>query len=207
MFLEVKNLSYKINDSLVIDNETFSLKRDKHLLIFGPSGCGKTTLMNLMSGLLKPSDGQIIFENQNYANLSEEKLDSLRFKNFGFIFQKLHLISHLAVKKNIELAMNTPKNNNIDRFLTTLGLKNIINKPAGNLSFGESQRVAIIRGLINKPKVIFADEPTSALDDLNTKKVINLIFDLCRENSSTLVLSTHDSRIKKMFQNIIELKL
>ena len=102
-------------------------------------------------------------------------MNKIRSKDFGFIFQRLHLIKHLTVEQNILLGLNKDQSPNIDELLD-IGLKNKHTQLAKNLSFGESQRVAIARGIINSPKVIFADEPTSSLDDRNTKKVLELIF-------------------------------
>ena len=207
MLFQIKNLEYSLNKKLILKNLDFILKESNHLLIIGPSGSGKTTLINLMAGLLKPTNGQIIFEDKEYNSLPEEQIDNIRLNNFGFIFQKLYLINHLTVEQNIQLAMQKPDKNFIDVLLHNLNLKEYKKKIASELSFGEAQRVAIARGVANKPKVIFADEPTSALDDKNVENVINLIFAQANHNKSTLIVSTHDSRIQKFFKNILKVSL
>ena len=207
MFLRVKNLEFKVANKTILNKQNFSVSKSKHLIISGSSGSGKTTLMNLMSGLLKPTSGFISFEDNDFSKLTEENIDQIRSKNFGFIFQRLHLIKHLTVEQNILLGLNKDQSPNLDELLDDIGLKNKHTQLAKNLSFGESQRVAIARGIINSPKVIFADEPTSSLDDKNTKKVLELIFSQAKKNNSTIIISSHDERVKKFFKKIQEINL
>ena len=207
MFLRVKNLEFKVANKTILNKQNFSVSKSKHLIISGSSGSGKTTLMNLMSGLLKPTSGFVSFEENDFSKLTEENIDQIRSKNFGFIFQRLHLIKHLTVEQNILLGLNKDQSPNIDKLLDDIGLKNKHTQLAKNLSFGESQRVAIARGIINSPKVIFADEPTSSLDDKNTKKVLELIFFQAKKNNSTIIISSHDDRVKKFFKKIQEINL
>ena len=207
MFLGVKNLEFKVANKTILNKQNFSISKGKHVLISGLSGSGKTTLMNLMSGLLKPTSGFVSFEENDFSKLTEENIDQIRSKNFGFIFQRLHLIKHLTVEQNILLGLNKDQSPNIDELLDDIGLKNKHTQLAKNLSFGESQRVAIARGIINSPKVIFADEPTSSLDDKNTKKVLELIFFQAKKNNSTIIISSHDERVKKFFKKPQEIKL
>ena len=205
MFFKIINLEFKLKAKSILKKIDFTIEKNKHLLILGSSGCGKTTLINLMTGLLKPSSGEIFFEDKNYSLLSDQELDNLRSENFGLIFQKLHLIKHLNIEQNISLAKNKSHSLNIDELINDLGLFGRNKQIAKNLSVGESQRVAIARGIANNPKVIFADEPTSALDELNTKKVIELLFTQAKKTYATLIVSSHDYRIKKYFSNILEM--
>ena len=207
MLFDIKNIEFKVDDKVILAKQNFSLTKKNHLLVIGSSGSGKTTLINLMAGLLKPSSGDISFENKYYSSMSENEIDSLRAHNFGFIFQKLHLIGHLNVEQNISIARNNLNISKIDKFIDNLGLTKLKKQKAKYLSFGEAQRVAIARGLANNPKVIFADEPTSALDDKNVENVINLIFAQANHNKSTLIVSTHDSRIQKFFKNTLKVSL
>ena len=205
MLFEIKNLEYIIENNKILSKKNLTIGENNHLLILGPSGCGKTTLINLMSGLLKPSSGEVIFMEKNLSLLTTIELDSLRFKYFGFIFQKLHLLGHLNIEQNILLAKNGSNLINVDKLINDLGLFKKKKIMANDLSQGEAQRVAIARGMINQPKVIFADEPTSALDEINTKKVMELIFSSANKIKTTLIVSTHDKRIKKYFSNILEM--
>ena len=205
MLFQISNLEYKLKQRSILSNQNINIENGKHLLILGPSGCGKTTLVNLMAGLLRPSNGEIIFEDNKFSNLSEKEIDTIRAKNFGFIFQKLHLLGHLNIEQNIALAQSKPEPLKIKKLINDLGLTSKSKQMAHDLSTGEAQRVAIARGVANNPKVIFADEPTSALDDINTKKVMSLIISQTKKNDSTLIVSTHDERIKKYFSSVIEI--
>ena len=204
--LQIKSLEYEVDNQKIIKGNSFNINYKEHQLILGNSGSGKTTLLNLMSGLLKPSGGEILFEGVKYSTLNEKDLDSLRAENFGFIFQKLNLIDYLSVKQNIALVNDNLNSFNIDKIIGELGLAEKGNQRVKNLSFGEAQRVAIARGVVNNPKVIFADEPTSALDDTNTKIVMKMIFDYADKNDSTLVVCTHDDRVKSFFSNPMVIK-
>ena len=205
MLFKILNLEFKSKATSILKEIDLTIGKNKHLLILGSSGCGKTTLINLMTGLLKPSSGEIFFEDKNYSLLSDQELDNLRSENFGLIFQKLHLIRHLNIEQNISLAKSKSHSLNINELINDLGLFGRNKQIAKNLSVGESQRVAIARGIANNPKVIFADEPTSALDELNTKKVIELLFTQAKKTYATLIVSSHDYRIKKYFSNILEM--
>ena len=207
MFFLVKNLDYLIANNIILSKLNFSIDNGSHLIVSGPSGSGKSTLINLMSGLLRPTSGYISFEGKDYSKLTEKDIDEIRSENFGLIFQRLHLIKHLTVEQNILLGFNKLKSPDIKELIEDIGLTSKRKQLAKNLSFGESQRVAIARGVINNPKIIFADEPTSSLDDINTKKVLELISAQAKKNKSSIVISSHDERVKKFFKNISEIKL
>jgi putative ABC transport system ATP-binding protein len=178
MLFEIKNAGYKDGVQSVLEQKTLSVAAGRHLLLLGASGCGKTTLMNIMAGLLRPNSGEVLFDGVSYSTLSDHGLDRLRAANFGFVFQKIHLIGHLSVAQNIALAQMQTKPDfaRVQTLITELGLSGKENQKARDLSVGEAQRVAIARAVANNPKVIFADEPTSALDDENASKVMDLIF-------------------------------
>ena len=205
MHFKIENLKFKYDNQIVFDNQNFIINRGQKLLIHGPSGCGKTTLINLMSGLLQSQFGKIIFENEDLFELSENQLDKLRAKNFGFVFQRLYLINYLNVEQNIQLANISSNSSDMNSLIEELGLLDKRKSKIRELSVGEAQRVAIARAIVSKPKVIFADEPTSALDDNNSEKVMKLLFAQAEKNNTTLIVSSHDSRIKKKFSNSLEL--
>tara|TARA_E500000178_G_scaffold345450_1_gene395351 strand:+ start:3357 stop:3977 length:621 start_codon:yes stop_codon:yes gene_type:complete len=206
MLFNLVNVKYKFENQEILRPLNFKVNRDEHLLILGPSGCGKTTLINLMGGLLKPTSGEIFFEGKNLLLLKEDELDKIRSKNFGFIFQNFYLIKHLNIEQNIMLVQDNTNKERINLLIKELGLKDIKKKLVKNLSFGEAQRVAIARGVANEAKVIFADELTSGLDDKNTEKVMKLIFKQIKLTNSTLIVCTHDKRIKGLFKNVLEIK-
>jgi|TARA_B100000242_G_scaffold10311_1_gene6647 putative ABC transport system ATP-binding protein len=207
MFFLVKNLDFVIANNTILSELNFSLDNGSHLIISGPSGSGKSTLINLMSGLYRPTSGHVSFESNDYSKLTDKDIDEMRAKNFGLIFQRLHLIKHLTVEQNILLGFNKIKLPNIEKLIEDIGLTAKKKQLAKDLSFGESQRVAIARGVVNNPKIIFADEPTSSLDDENTTRVLKLISAQANKNKSSIVISTHDERVKKFFKNILEIKL
>lgn len=207
MFFLVKNLDFIIGNNTILSELNFSLDNGSHLIISGPSGSGKSTLINLMSGLYRPTSGHVSFESNDYSKLTDKDIDEMRAKNFGLIFQRLHLIKHLTVEQNILLGFNKIKLPNIEKLIEDIGLTAKKKQLAKDLSFGESQRVAIARGVVNNPKIIFADEPTSSLDDENTTRVLKLISAEANKNKSSIVISTHDERVKKFFKNILEIKL
>lgn len=205
MLFDVKNIQYNTQARDILNQQTLSVKSTEHLLLLGPSGCGKTTLMNVLAGLLKPSSGDITFQEQNYSSLSGRDLDRLRAENFGFVFQKLHLIGHLTAGQNIALAQTKPDPKRVQTLIDDLGLAGKEKQKTQDLSVGEAQRVAIARAVANNPKVIFADEPTSALDDANADKVMDLIFDQAKKTGATVIAATHDERIKGRFETILEM--
>lgn len=205
MLFDVQDIEYKVDGVFVLGKQSLNLKTGQPLLLLGPSGCGKTTLMNIMAGLLRPSSGDIAFEGQSYASCSEQQLDQLRANNFGFVFQKLHLIGHLSVEHNIALAQSTPDPNRIQSLIDDLGLSGKEAQKARDLSVGEAQRVAIARAVANNPKVIFTDEPTSALDDANAGRVMDLIFEQAKKTGATVIAATHDARIKDRFETVLEM--
>lgn len=207
MFFLVKDLDFIIGNNTILSELNFSLDNGSHLIISGPSGSGKSTLINLMSGLYRPTSGHVSFESNDYSKLTDKDIDEMRAKNFGLIFQRLHLIKHLTVEQNILLGFNKIKLPNIEKLIEDIGLTLKKKQLAKDLSFGESQRVAIARGVVNNPKIIFADEPTSSLDDENTTRVLKLISAQANKNKSSIVISTHDERVKKFFKNILEIKL
>ena len=182
MFFLVKNLDFVIANNTILSELNFSLDNGSHLIISGPSGSGKSTLINLMSGLYRPTSGHVSFESNDYSKLTDKDIDEMRAKNFGLIFQRLHLIKHLTVEQNILLGFNKIKLPNIEKLIEDIGLTAKKKQLAKDLSFGESQRVAIARGVVNNPKIIFADEPTSSLDDENTTRVLKLISAQAKKN-------------------------
>ena len=205
MLFTLSDIIYKFKKKEIFKKKKLNFAEGEHVLLHGKSGCGKTTLVNLMSGLLRPSSGTIFFENVDFSSLSDRELDDLRSNNFGLIFQRLHLIGHLDVEQNLKLASKVSNAKNILSLIKYLGLEDKKKQLAKDLSVGEAQRVAIARAVANNPKVIFADEPTSALDDHNTIKVMELLFDQTQKNKSTLLVASHDDRIKKYFSRVIKM--
>lgn len=203
--LEIKNATYSAGGKEILVPQTLAIRQGQHILLLGPSGCGKTTLMNLAAGLLRASAGEISFNGQEYAGMPDAGLDRMRAENFGFVFQRLHLIGHLTAAQNIAVAQAKEDKARIKLLMDNLRLSGMEKRQARDLSVGEAQRVAIARAMANDPKVIFADEPTSALDDRNAENVMDLIFLQAARTGATVIAATHDARIKGRFAHILEM--
>lgn len=208
--LITKNVSYSYQSSSdVLTFPDINCKSGEHWLLLGQSGSGKTTLLHLLGGLLRPKNGSIQIGNTEIQTLASAKLDQFRGKNIGIIFQKPHFVGALTVEQNLQIAQylaNEPQDKSrIQSLLDSLNLGHKLKSKTSELSEGEKQRVSIARALINKPEVILADEPTSALDDDNCTEVLKLLETQAKEQNATLLIVTHDTRLKEHFENQINL--
>lgn len=178
-------------------------------LLLGASGSGKTTLLHILTGILKPQQGSVIIDGTSIYDLSSKHLDQFRGRNIGIIFQRPHLIKSLTIKENLIIAQrfaNLPANlNRIQEVLTSLGIANKKDAYPNELSQGQLQRVSIARAVVNRPTLLIADEPTSSLDDKNAAAVLELLIDQSAINQATLIVATHDKRVKDAFTNTYEL--
>jgi ABC-type lipoprotein export system ATPase subunit len=208
--IEVSSLSYAydVNTALVFPD--FKLAKGEKCLLLGESGSGKTTLLHLLGGLLKSQRGKITINNNDITQLSASALDQFRGRNIGLIFQRNHLVRALTVKRNLQLAPYLAglkqDESRIDAVLLQLNLFEKRDANVSALSQGQAQRVAIARAVLNRPSVIIADEPTSALDDKNCYRVMDLLIEVAAENNATLIIATHDQRLKANITNQIQLK-
>ena len=178
----------------------FTVEKGEPCLLLGDSGSGKTTLLHLIGGLLRPGRGEVIINGTRINSFSGAALDHFRGQQMGFIFQKNHLIGALSVKQNLLmapfLAGLRPDARRAEELLSRLGLDPKANADVRELSQGQAQRVAIARAVLNRPAVILADEPTSALDDGTCEMVIAMLLEIAAENGSTLLVATHDQRLR-----------
>lgn len=201
--IKIKNLTHYYNKDKAIDDISLNINNGQFISFIGESGSGKSTLLSILSTLLKPTSGDVYFNNLNYTDILN--IDKFRKENIGFIFQFHYLINYLTVKENIKLANKRVKDKEIKNLLSTLGIENLIDKYPNEISGGQRQRVAIARALINNPKVIFADEPTGNLDSNNSLKVFELFKELSKKGT-TIIVATHDKNLAKMANKIYELK-
>ncbi|MBN3582719.1 ATP-binding cassette domain-containing protein [Algoriphagus aestuarii] len=208
MLLKTTDLAFSHPGQKTIHFENILLEAGESLLVIGKSGSGKTTLLNLLAGLAKPDQGEILIDGQMFSKLSGQKLDLFRGQNIGIVFQKPHLLSPLSVIENLKMAnfFSKIKNGNLSQILDDLGLMAKKDASVLTLSEGEAQRVSIARALANEPKLILADEPTSSLDDENTYKVIRLLQEQARKIGAGLIIVTHDQRVKDHISKFIEVK-
>jgi putative ABC transport system ATP-binding protein len=185
-------------DLVILHDISFAIERGESVAIVGSSGSGKTTLLSLLAGLDVPSSGQIDLMGENLNLLDEDGRARLRGKSVGFVFQSFQLLPHLTALENVMLPLEIAGESQAEarlaatKWLEKVGLDQRANHFPKTLSGGEQQRVALARAFINRPAILFADEPTGSLDEASGNRVIELLFELNRENSSTLVLVTHD---------------
>ena len=208
--VQTRNLTfqYKKKDAMFRFPD-ISLEKQEHLLILGASGIGKTTLLHLLAGILQPSSGIIFINEEDVTTLHQRKLDQFRGQNIGLVFQKKHAITSLNVLENLQARLYCSKKpvnqNKIDALLSQLDLLQHKTSKINALSEGQLQRLGIALAVIHQPQLILADEPTSSLDDKNCKKVIELLIKQAAQTEASLIVITHDHRIKSYFQNTITL--
>ncbi|RXJ91579.1 peptide ABC transporter ATP-binding protein [Arcobacter sp. CECT 8983] len=201
--ITLKNVCKKYDRDFALKNVNLNIQKGSFVAITGESGSGKTTLLSILSTLLKPNSGEIVFEDTKYKEI--KNIDKFRQENIGFVFQFHYLINYLNVKENILLAKEKASDKEIDELLTILEIQKLKNYYPNEISGGQRQRVAIARALINRPKVIFADEPTGNLDSKNSLNVFNL-FKTLANNGVTVVVATHDKELAKLADLTLEVK-
>ena len=200
---------YKMGTQTVkaANNLDFTIEQGELVVILGPSGSGKSTLLNLLGGLDKPTNGEIIIDDENLTAFSDKELTRYRAKEIGFIFQFYNLIPNLTACENIEV-LNDIVDENIDgkAILTQVGLSKHVNKFPSELSGGEQQRVSIARAIAKKPKMLLCDEPTGALDSKTGKLIIELLINLCKSENTTVIIVTHNNEFAKVANKVIHIK-
>ena len=212
--LEVNNLSKTYNSGnkslTVLDDVSFTINQGDTFSIVGPSGSGKTTLLGLCAGLDRASNGSIILNGINLDSLNEDDRAGVRNQHVGFIFQNFQLIPTLTALENVmvplELRGEKGASESAMKLLERVGLADRHDHYPTQLSGGEQQRVALARAFSNRPKILFADEPTGNLDDDTGNLVEELLFDLNKEEGTTLVLVTHDLELAAKTQRTLRLK-
>lgn len=207
--VQTTDLKYAYDGGQTLSFPNLELPAGEHLLIIGPSGVGKTTLLHLLSGLLPPAQGTIRIGETELTALNRKELDQFRGSHMGIVFQQYHFIKSLTVSENMKLRQSYPQNvedkQRRNLLSERLGLADFSSKKVTELSQGQRQRLSIALGLIHQPKIVFADEPTSNLDDENCDKVVQLLKDEAEICKSSLVIITHDQRVKSHFKNQVVL--
>ncbi len=190
---------------------SIDIREGEMLLIMGPSGSGKSTLLSIIGGLLTPTAGSVAVLGSEITRLRRKELARFRLRNFGYVFQGFNLFNAMTGAENVELAYNVRgirgrRARKASRdLLAQLGLEEHANRPARDLSGGEKQRVAIARALAGDPCAILADEPTSQLDTENGAIVTNILSDLARKRGTTIVITSHDDRIRRAAEHVVQL--
>lgn len=207
--LQTVSISHKYKGTQRFNFPDIICNPKETMLVLGSSGVGKTTLLHILAGILKPLSGDVLIHDKSLYKLSGNQLDKYRGQNIGLVFQKPHFVQSITAEENLMLSQKMAGQNIDKTFVNQLLDKlNISNRKASKtylMSQGEQQRLSIARAIINNPKVILADEPTSALDDENCDQVISLLQSQAEEVNASLIIVTHDNRLKKIFTNITEL--
>lgn len=194
----------------VLKDINFQMDEGQTCAVLGPSGCGKTTLLGLCAGLDRPTSGRIWLDEILLNDKSEDELARLRNKLTGFVFQTFRLIPSLTALENVmvpaELRGASDARERARALLAEVGLAARAHHYPAQLSGGEQQRTAIARAFINTPRIIFADEPTGNLDEETGAHVLDLLFNLNRDEGTTLILVTHDHELTRRVNRIIKLK-
>jgi len=174
------------------------------VLVVGASGSGKSTLLNMIGLLDRPTKGNVFIDGINTSTLNDNQISSFRNKKLGFIFQFANLLSDLTVLENVVLPRQIQGNNvnaivDAKKLLTTVGLGDQMYKRANKISGGQAQRVAIARGLINKPSIVLADEPTGNLDSVTSDTIVQLMKSMAKKLNQTFIIVTHE---REAFGNV-----
>ena len=207
---QVASIREGANVPLILLHEIdFSIHAGETVAILGPSGSGKSTLLGLLAGLDSASTGSVFIDGVDLFALSEDARAALRGANIGFVFQSFQLLANLTALENVmlplEIANRSDARTAAQAVLERVGLAQRLHHYPKQLSGGEQQRVAIARAFAPRPKLLFADEPTGNLDRATGDRVIDLLFELNREQGTTLVLVTHDERLAQRCERRLEL--
>jgi lipoprotein-releasing system ATP-binding protein len=196
----------------VLKGISLEIQKEKITIIVGSSGAGKSTLLHLLGGLDRPDSGEVIYDDKNIFNYSDDKLANFRNKNVGFVFQFHHLLPEFNALENVMIpqliegkSLQTAKVRS-EELLKTVGLTERLDHKPAELSGGEQQRVAVARALANNPKIIFADEPTGNLDSVNSEEIHKLILNLKLNLGVTFVIVTHNQNLVNLADQIYEIK-
>lgn len=201
--IELKGVRKSYGANEVLKGIDLRIEEQDYLVILGASGSGKSTLLNILSGLEKPDQGEVLYDGENIASLSESQLTKFRKNQVAFIFQQYYLLQELTVVQNVKMGAHLAKNQDYLPIIEAMGLKEKIHQYPSELSGGEQQRVAIARALAKKPKVLFLDEPTGALDEEVGRQILSYIAQMKKELGFTLVMVTHNEHIAQLANTVV----
>ena len=199
--IEARDLHLSFGATPALRGASLTVRRGEIVAVMGPSGSGKSTLLHCLAGILVPSQGEVWFDGQRLDALSDDRRSALRRDRFGFVFQSGQLVPELTAEENVALPLllsgtrRGPAMTAARKWFPVLGLDGLEGRRSGELSGGQAQRVALARGLVAGPQVLFADEPTGSLDSVSGELVMDLLSAAAREQGTTVVLVTHDARV------------
>jgi putative ABC transport system ATP-binding protein len=199
--IEARDVVISFGETPALRGASLVVAAGEILAVMGPSGSGKTTLLHCMAGILRPDAGEIQFNGRRIDTLAENDRSALRRERFGFVFQFGQLVPELTVEENVALPLllggvrRAAALADAAVWLGRLGLEGLEKRRSGELSGGQAQRVALARGLVAHPEILFADEPTGSLDSLTGEHVMDLLVGAAREQGTTVILVTHEARV------------
>lgn len=199
---------YDLGGSRIIANDkiNFDIEEGELVVIVGPSGAGKSTVLNILGGMDKNDEGQVIVDGVDIAKLTDIELTTYRRNDVGFVFQFYNLIPNLTALENVEMASEISAHPlNPKDVIRQVGLEDRANNFPSQLSGGEQQRVAIARALVKNPKLLLCDEPTGALDYATGKEVLKLLQETSKKTNTTIIIITHNAAIKPIADKVIEI--
>jgi putative ABC transport system ATP-binding protein len=205
LLLQANNISHKFDYEL-FNNITLSLKKKESIAIIGMSGSGKSTFLNILSSLLTPSSGEVIFNHKNLYNLKQKKLLNIRREDFGIIFQAHYLFRGFSASENLDIATLLSGKEVSEKLLKDLKIDHVLSQGVGELSGGQQQRLSIARIMTKKPKIIFADEPTGNLDKDTANIVMDTLFNYIKNNDAGLILVTHENELANKCDKVYKLE-
>lgn len=191
----------------VLKGIDLAVEQGEFCVLLGPSGSGKSTLLNIIGGIDRADDGEIVIHGERMADMKEKRLTIYRRKHLGYIFQMYNLIPNLTVRENIEVGVYlSDRPLDVDELLHTLGLYEHQRKLPNQLSGGQQQRTAIGRAIVKNPDILLCDEPTGALDYNTSKEILKLIETVNHKYGNTIVMVTHNDAIKDMADRVVKLR-
>src|SRR5579859_1320365 len=199
--IESRNLEKSFGQTPALRGASLGVRRGEIVAVMGPSGSGKSTLLHCLAGILVPEEGEVWFAGQRLDTLNDDQRSALRRDRFGFVFQSGQLVPELTAEENVALplllsgARRGPAMAAARGWFGPLGLDGLELRRSGELSGGQAQRVALARGLVADPELLFADEPTGSLDSVSGELVMDLLTAAAREHGTSVVLVTHDPRV------------
>jgi putative ABC transport system ATP-binding protein len=199
--IEARGVMKSFGQTPALRGANVSAAQGEILAVMGPSGSGKSTLLHCLAGILTPDEGSIWFDGQQVDALNENDRSALRRRRFGFVFQFGQLVPELTAEENVALPLllggvkRSPALREARAWFAKVGLDGLEERRSGELSGGQAQRVALARGMVARPEVLFADEPTGSLDSVSGEHVMNLLTSAAREQGTTVILVTHEARI------------
>lgn len=212
MRISVKNVSKSYNGEKVLKNVSFEVEKGEFLAIMGKSGSGKSTLLNIIGGFLHADEGEVLWDNENPINFSNNEIANKRCSEIGFVFQSFGLISTLTARENAILPLSLGKKlteesiEYLNLLAKSLEIDAFLDKYPSQLSGGQCQRVSILRALAYKPDVVILDEPTGALDTVTEEKVMKLLLEVNYKYKTTFILVTHSNKVASHARKVLLIK-